>query len=255
VTSPAAVLARATKAVPATKYAVSVAGLAAAVAITASFKLGIAVAILGVIVMLALMVGLLLLSAGISAKTGIVEGPAVFLIWGFAILILSTAFLTMTVSFFAWPRAWAAIIGPSFASPGSLVATSATARTLPAKDSSYSSYKLDVFWCEGAVGAEDFARSIEARLSGELAFAALRVRRLSAASTTQPWAAGYEIRVGPDGSEDAVGRRLQGRLAQDFAEHEFSGWAALKNTPNYLSVFVCPGTPILGYLSTRTRRF
>lgn len=115
-------------------------------------------------------------------------------------------------------------------------------------------YHIDIFWCSDAGAlAQSQAVRIKDALADAFEILRLRVRRLT--PDAGPWASGYEIRVDPDGSEDAAGRFLQRQLDATFPQLGFTGWAAAGATPNYLSVFVCPGSQSTAELEQRTRLF
>jgi hypothetical protein len=124
---PRRVLTDAIAAVPAVKYASGIAGIAAAIAIVGSFKLGLPVAALGTVVMLGLMTALLLFAraAGAGQPTevqgpNILEGPAVLMVWVFTLLTCATGVMIFSVTFFGKPHTWHDIF-PAVAHPGSII--------------------------------------------------------------------------------------------------------------------------------------
>ena len=133
-TAPHRILRNAIEAVPAVRYAAGIAGVAAAVAIVASFQLGPAIAVLGVVVMLALMAALLVFAraAGVGADDQATPGGAslsssraiptagIVMIWVFTLLTCATGVMVFTVTFFGTPTTWRALVGPGFAEQGSL---------------------------------------------------------------------------------------------------------------------------------------
>lgn len=114
-------------AVPAVRYALGIAGIAAAIAIVGSFKLGLAVAALGTIVMLGLMTALLVFArlagagtTGPSGEPSILEGPAYLMVWVFTLLTCATGVMVFSVTFFGFPKTWHDIF-PDNANPGALI--------------------------------------------------------------------------------------------------------------------------------------
>ena len=119
-TTPHRILQDAIKAVPAVRYAAGIAGVAAAVAIVASFKLGPAIAVLGVVVMLALMAALLAFAgaAGLGApneKTAhgaatpedrAIPTAGVVMVWVFTLLTCATGIMIFAITFFGVPVSW-----------------------------------------------------------------------------------------------------------------------------------------------------
>lgn len=126
----------------------------------------------------------------------------------------------------------------------------------PADDTSapLAGYRVDVFWCdESGEKAEALAHQVRAQIDAGTKVERVRVRKLTYGQG--PWASGYEVRVDPDGSEDRAGRALQRFLAARHHGLELTGWKAESSTPNYLSVFLCPGTRSNADLDARTRYF
>ena len=112
---PLRILQDAVAAVPAVRYAAGVAGIAAAVAIVASFTLGPAVAVLGTIVMLGLMAALLAFaraarvgaeSSDAAADPAAVRRAGIVLVWVFTLLICATGVMMFTMTFFGTPLTW-----------------------------------------------------------------------------------------------------------------------------------------------------
>lgn len=120
--------------------------------------------------------------------------------------------------------------------------------------SALAGYRIDVFWCdESGAAAEALAGQIRAQIGAGTQAERVRTRKLSL--NQGPWASGYEVRVDPDGSEDRAGRALQQFLATRQPGIGFTGWLSPEATPNYLSVFVCPGARSDPSLVSRTRHF
>ena len=106
-------------AVPAVRYAAGVTGIAAAVAIIASFRLGPVSAVLGVVVTLGLMAVLLAFARAADAGPEVQAAPGsaaatdkaipragVVMVWVFTLLTCATGIMVFTVTFFGVPRTW-----------------------------------------------------------------------------------------------------------------------------------------------------
>jgi hypothetical protein len=102
--SPLTILREATRAVPAVKYALGVAGIAAAVAIIAGFHLDYKVAVLGTILMFGLMFCLVVFSWFASHAADSIKPLALFLSWTFVLLVSATSLCMFTSFFFSFPR-------------------------------------------------------------------------------------------------------------------------------------------------------
>lgn len=102
--SPAKILKEAIRAVPAVKYALGVAGIAAVIAIIAGFKINYKVTVLGIIIMFLLMFLLVIFSAFARSATKSLRNLGLTLAWSFVILTIATALLIFTEFFFSWPR-------------------------------------------------------------------------------------------------------------------------------------------------------
>jgi hypothetical protein len=109
---PAEILRQAIRAVPAVKFALGVAGIAAAVTIVAGFSVDYKVAVLGTIIMFGLMFGLVLFSSFASKSTDAIKPLALFLAWTFVILISATSLCIFTSFFFDFPRPLEAYVRP-----------------------------------------------------------------------------------------------------------------------------------------------
>jgi hypothetical protein len=97
-------LREAIKAIPAVKYALGVAGVAAAVALIAGFRIDYKVAVFGTIIMFVLMFVLVIFS-WFSKHAGHGARPLAFtLAWLFVMLIGITSTLLVSSFFFQWPR-------------------------------------------------------------------------------------------------------------------------------------------------------
>jgi hypothetical protein len=102
-TAPGKILAAAIREAPFMRYALAVAGLASVVAIALSFGLSPRVALLGSLVVLALMVVLVVFAKLVDLSGVDVHTPAIVLMWSFlSLLILWSALLTSSV-FAGWP--------------------------------------------------------------------------------------------------------------------------------------------------------
>jgi hypothetical protein len=102
--SPLQILKEAIKAIPAVKYALGIAGIAASVAIVAGFQIDLRVAVFGTIIMIGLMTVLVVFARLAASPSKFVHIPALLLAWGFVILILASATLLFTSFFFGKPR-------------------------------------------------------------------------------------------------------------------------------------------------------
>ncbi|MEK7875520.1 MAG: tetratricopeptide repeat protein, partial [Pseudomonadota bacterium] len=102
--SPLTVLREAMKAVPAVKYALGVAGIAAAVAIVAGFQIDYRVAVFGTIIMVGLMFVLVVLSKLTGQATAAFHMAGLVATLAFILLTIATASLLLTSYFFTWPR-------------------------------------------------------------------------------------------------------------------------------------------------------
>jgi hypothetical protein len=116
---PQQVLARAIEAVPAIRFALAVAGIAAALTIIAGFRLGWLVSALGVVVMLGLMTATVIF-AGLVDK-GAPPSAIRFLAWAFVSLTAVVAALTVTTTFVGWPGTWSEIVGRTRAEYGGTI--------------------------------------------------------------------------------------------------------------------------------------
>ncbi|MGA9996378.1 MAG: TIR domain-containing protein [Pyrinomonadaceae bacterium] len=115
--SPIKILREAIRAVPAVKYALGVAGMAAAVAIVAGFSIDYKVAIFGTIIMSGLMFGLVLFSSFARQGAASLKPLALALAWTFVLLISATSFCIFTGFFFSWPRPLEVYVGGSPSPP------------------------------------------------------------------------------------------------------------------------------------------
>ena len=102
--SPFKLLQEAVKAVPATRYALGIAGVASVIAIIAAFNISYKVAVFGTLIILGLMFILLTFSS-IAAKSNkkSLHLPAMVLTWAFLIMSLMVSTLLATSFFFKWP--------------------------------------------------------------------------------------------------------------------------------------------------------
>jgi hypothetical protein len=101
--SPYRVLNDALKAVPAVKYALGVAGVIAAIALAAVFRMDYRVAFFGAIVMFVLMVLLVVFARLTRTAPKHFIAPVVVLLWSFLLLSIGTACLLFTSVFFKIP--------------------------------------------------------------------------------------------------------------------------------------------------------
>jgi len=100
---PLKLLKDAIRAVPAVRYALGVAGIAAVVAIVLGFKLRPDVAVFGSLIVLALMFVLVVFSKYAGQPNASSLGPATLLVWFYTIAIVVATILFMTSYFASWP--------------------------------------------------------------------------------------------------------------------------------------------------------
>ena len=98
--SPVSILKDAQKSVPAVKYAVGVAGIAAVVAIVAGFQLDYRIAVFGTVIVFGLMFVLVIFSSFVSHGGPSVVKLATFAAWSFLLLTVAASLLLMTSYFF-----------------------------------------------------------------------------------------------------------------------------------------------------------
>src|SRR5262245_24400127 len=101
---PLAILREATQAVPAVKYALGLAGIAAAVAMVVGLLKDLKLAVFGPIVMLGLMFILVVFAGFVKHSGSDIRLLAGFLAWAFVLLTVATSVLIFTGFFFSWPR-------------------------------------------------------------------------------------------------------------------------------------------------------
>jgi hypothetical protein len=102
--NPGTVLAAAVEAVPVVRYALGVAGVAAVVAIvTRGFGLDSGTAVVGTLIVLALMVVLLVLAA-VARDQGTLKVPSIILTWSFLLMVIAGCGLLFTSFFFRYPQ-------------------------------------------------------------------------------------------------------------------------------------------------------
>jgi hypothetical protein len=109
---PREILREAIRAVPAVKYALGVAGIAAVVVIFAGFSIDYKVAVLGTIVITGLMFGLVAFSSFASYSSTSIRPLAFTLAWTFVLLTSATSLCIFTGFFFSWPRPLEAYLYP-----------------------------------------------------------------------------------------------------------------------------------------------
>lgn len=101
---PIEILRAAIRAVPAIKYALGVAGIAATVAIVAGFTIGYKVAFLGTVIMLGFMFCLVLFSSFAQYGAASTRPLALTLAWTFVLLTSMSGLFIVTGFFFSWPK-------------------------------------------------------------------------------------------------------------------------------------------------------
>lgn len=109
--SPVEILRDAQKSVPAVRYAVGIAGVAAVVAIVAGFQLDFRIAVFGTIIVLGLMFVLVILSSFVAHSGPSVAILATFAAWSFLFVTIAVSILLVTSYFFSWPRQIDSYIG------------------------------------------------------------------------------------------------------------------------------------------------
>lgn len=152
---PTEILRQAIRAVPAVKFALGVAGIAAAVTIVAGFSVDYKVAVLGTVIMFGLMFGLVLFSSFASKSTDVFKPLTLFLAWTFVILISATSLCIFTSFFFDFPRPLEAYVRPGPTpspsplpgptpqpSPTSTAAPSQTPKPDPSPTSTITTYQI-----------------------------------------------------------------------------------------------------------------
>lgn len=117
------VLKSATAAVPATRYALAITGIAAAVAIAVeligtSDPTSMKSTFIAVAAMVILMVFMVVFAALARTAPGALRVPAMFLTWAMVILLVSSSFLTGSCVFFCWPKCFPDLSSEIFGIPG-----------------------------------------------------------------------------------------------------------------------------------------
>ncbi|GEM_PF-5691563 len=112
--SPLGILREAVKAVPAVRYALGVAGIAAVIAVVAGLKIDLRVAAFGTPIIIGLMYVLLTFSslAGQRSKRSL-RLPALVMAWAFLCLSIMSSTLLATAFFFQWPMDLESYFGKS----------------------------------------------------------------------------------------------------------------------------------------------
>ena len=100
---PIQILREAIRAVPAVKYALGVAGIAAAVAIILGFHMKPEIAFFGTVIVIGLMFVLVTFSRYAGQGHSHLIGPAILLAWFFTLALMATTTLLMTSYFIHWP--------------------------------------------------------------------------------------------------------------------------------------------------------
>ncbi len=100
---PFKLLQNAIRAVPAVKYALGVAGIAAVVAIVVGLRLNYQVAVFGTLIVLGLMFVLIVFSSLPQRQGANLGGPATVLVWFYTVAVMAVTILFMTSYFWGWP--------------------------------------------------------------------------------------------------------------------------------------------------------
>jgi hypothetical protein len=100
---PLSILNQAIKAVPALKYALGLAGIAAAIAIIKTLITDVRIAVFGIILMLVLMTVLFIFAKLTLIGAKEIRAPAIALMWFSLLLTITSGTLLFTSVFFNWP--------------------------------------------------------------------------------------------------------------------------------------------------------
>jgi len=106
--NPFKILQSAIAAVPAVKYALGVAGIAAVVAIVVGFKVNLQVAVFGTLIVLGLMFVLVVFSSLTKQDDAAFASPATVLVWFYTVAVMASTILFITAYFWSWPIAFGA---------------------------------------------------------------------------------------------------------------------------------------------------
>lgn len=113
---PLGLLREATRKVPVVRYALAVAAIGAAIAITRGFMPGVSLAgMFPVLVGFILVMVVLILVAAAANSRPTVSAPALVLVWGVCLFVMTFMAFTVTAIAFSWPPAWARLILPASA--------------------------------------------------------------------------------------------------------------------------------------------
>src|SRR5262245_44446330 len=120
--SPWTVIKAATAAVPATRYALAIAGTAAALALAIQFVGGrdpaaIKATLIGVGAMLVLMTIMVVFAAATRFAPAVLRAPATVLVWSMLVLVVGSSFLTASCLFFSQPKAFPRLVDELFGIP------------------------------------------------------------------------------------------------------------------------------------------
>lgn len=105
----------ATKAVPAVRYALGVAGVMAAFALGTLFFSDARVAFFATLAMLALMVLLVVFARAATQGPTLIKGPATILVWAMTLLFVFSSTLTVFAVFFDYPKPFPQLVRELFA--------------------------------------------------------------------------------------------------------------------------------------------
>ena len=130
---PLKLLREATRAVPAVRYALGLAGIMAALALGTALLRTPRAAVMGSLVMLALMVLLLVFAKAAAMSAGLVRGPALVMTWGIVTLFILASTLTVTSVFFDRPKPFSDLVAEldGSSTPAPLLPRAATAASSP----------------------------------------------------------------------------------------------------------------------------
>ena len=121
--APFRILREATRAVPAVRYALGVAGIVAVVAIVSAFGIGYRVAFVGALLTLVLMVALVVFAKLTTTAPKHFLMPVKVLMWSFLVLFIATALMMFTSVFFKVPVDLQEWIKPTAQAQGAVPAT------------------------------------------------------------------------------------------------------------------------------------
>jgi hypothetical protein len=159
----------ATAKVPATRYALAIAGVAAALALAVEFlgsrdPAAIKATLTGVAAMLLLMTVMVVFAAVARVAPTALKLPATFLVWAALVFVVGAAFLTASCLFFRWPMSFPALSSELFG----VAVESVTAPPDVTYDATGHAVKPGRLCLKEVEGQVDGAEPFEIRLGGSL---------------------------------------------------------------------------------------